>query len=565
MRALLPYLAVYKRHKWMLTLGIVLAIVTLLASIGLLTLSGWFLSASAVAGFAGLYSFNYMLPAAGVRGTAITRTAGRYFERLVSHDATFRVLQHLRIYTFSKLLPLSPAGLARFRQGELLNRVVADVDTLDHLYLRVISPIVGAFVVIVVVTLGLAVLDVPVALTLIILPPLFYRAGKSTGENLTRLRGDYRQQLTSWLQGQAELTIFGASKRYRARMESTELNWHEAQRRQSELTAFSQALMMLIGGVAVIAMLWLASGGVGGNPQPGPLIALFVFCALAAFEALAPVTGAFQHLGQVIASALRITQIAEQEPEVTFSAAQTAVPEQVTLTLDDVTFAYDKQAQNALEGITLSVDAGQRIAILGRTGCGKSTLLQLLTRAWDPQRGQIRFNNTLLTDFSEQALRKTVSVVPQRVHLFSATLRDNLLLAAPEASDDALRATLEQVGLQKLLEDDGLNSWLGEGGRQLSGGELRRLAIARALLHDAPLMLLDEPTEGLDATTESQILDLLANVMTGKTVLMVTHRLRGLASFDRIIVMDNGHIIEQGSHAELLTKQGRYYQFKQRL
>ncbi len=169
----------------MLTLGIVLAIVTLLASIGLLTLSGWFLSASSLAGFAGLYSFNYMLPAAGVRGAAITRTAGRYFERLVSHDATFRVLQHLRIYTFSKLLPLSPAGLARFRQGELLNRVVADVDTLDHLYLRVISPMVGAAVVIVVVTLGLSVLDVPVALTLggimlltlIILPPLFYRPG----------------------------------------------------------------------------------------------------------------------------------------------------------------------------------------------------------------------------------------------------------------------------------------------------------------------------------------------------------------------------------------------------
>ena len=560
MRALLPYLALYKRHKWMLTLGIVLAIITLLASIGLLTLSGWFLSASAVAGFAGLYSFNYMLPAAGVRGTAITRTAGRYFERLVSHDATFRVLQHLRIYTFSKLLPLSPAGLARFRQGELLNRVVADVDTLDHLYLRVISPIVGAFVVIVVVTLGLCVLDVPIALTLggimlltlIILPPLFYRAGKSTGESLTRLRGEYRQQLTSWLQGQAELTIFGASKRYRARMESTELNWHEAQRRQSELTAFSQALMMLI-------------GGVGGNLQPGPLIALFVFCALAAFEALAPVTGAFQHLGQVIASALRITEIAEQEPEVKFTAEQSAVPAQVALTLSNVTFAYNTQTQNALEDINLSVNPGQRIAILGRTGCGKSTLLQLLTRAWDPQHGQILFNEVPLVDFSEQILRKTVSVVPQRVHLFSATLRDNLLLAAPDASDDALRTTLEQVGLHKLLEDEGLNSWLGEGGRQLSGGELRRLAIARALLHDAPLMLLDEPTEGLDATTESQILDLLANVMAGKTVLMVTHRLRGLASFDRIIVMDNGHIIEQGSHAELLAKQGRYYQFKQRL
>jgi ATP-binding cassette subfamily C protein CydC len=151
------------------------------------------------------------------------------------------------------------------------------------------------------------------------------------------------------------------------------------------------------------------------------------------------------------------------------------------------------------------------------------------------------------------------------VHLFSATLRDNLLLAAPSATDETLCAMLEKVGLNKLLEDEGLNSWLGEGGRQLSGGELRRLAIARALLHDAPLMLLDEPTEGLDATTESQILDLLAKEMQGKTMVMVTHRLRGLASLDQIIVMDNGQIIEQGSHAELFAKQGRYYQFKQRL
>ncbi len=573
MRVLLPYLALYMRHKWMLILGVVLAIVTLLASIGLLTLSGWFLSASAVAGFAGLYSFNYMLPAAGVRGTAITRTAGRYFERLVSHDATFRVLQHLRVTTFSKLLPLSPAGLARYRQGELLNRVVADVDTLDHLYLRVISPMVGALVVIVVVTLGLSLLDASIALvlggimllTLCLLPPLFYRAGKPTGENLTRLRGEYRQQLTGWLQGQAELTIFGASRRYRARMENTELNWHEAQRKQSELTALSQALMLLIGGIAVMAMLWLASGGVGDNTQPGPLIALFVFCALAAFEALAPVTGAFQHLGQVVASALRITQITGQQPEVQFSTAATDVPEQLALRLADVSFAYHGQAQPALDNINLTIPAGAHVAVLGRTGCGKSTLLQLLTRAWDPAHGQILFNDMPLKEMSEPALRKTVSVVPQRVHLFSATLRDNLLLAAPGTADDELRAMLEKVGLHKLLDDEGLNSWLGEGGRQLSGGELRRLAIARALLHNAPLMLLDEPTEGLDATTERQILDLLEKEMQGKTVLMVTHRLRGLADFDQIIVMDNGKIIEQGSHAELLAKQGRYYQFKQRL
>ncbi|HGE6878959.1 TPA: cysteine/glutathione ABC transporter ATP-binding protein/permease CydC [Citrobacter amalonaticus] len=573
MRALLPYLTLYKRHKWMLTLGIVLAIITLLASIGLLTLSGWFLSASAVAGFAGIYSFNYMLPAAGVRGAAITRTAGRYFERLVSHDATFRVLQHLRIHTFSKLLPLSPAGLARYRQGELLNRIVADVDTLDHLYLRVISPLVGAFVVIMVVTIGLSVLDVTLActlggvmlLTLFIMPPVFYRAGKTTGQNLTHLRGQYRQQLTSWLQGQAELTIFGASDRYRAQMEATELQWHEAQRRQSELTALSQALMLLIGAIAILLMLWISAGGVGDNAQPGALIALFVFCALAAFEALAPVTGAFQHLGQVIASAMRITELTEQKPEVTFPTDVSDVPDQVTLTLRDVSFSYPEQAQKALDSLSLQVNPGEHIAILGRTGCGKSTLLQLLTRAWDPQQGEILLNGCSIATLNEATLRKTISVVPQRVHLFSATLRDNLLLAAPDASDDQLTDTLRRVGLEKLLDDAGLNSWLGEGGRQLSGGELRRLAIARALLHDAPLMLLDEPTEGLDATTESQMLELLAEVMRDKTLLMVTHRLRGLARFDQIIVMDNGQIIEQGNHADLLARQGRYYQFKQGL
>lgn len=573
MHALMPYLALYRRHKWLLSLGIVLAIITLLASIGLLTLSGWFLSASSVVGVAGLYSFNYMLPAAGVRGAAITRTAGRYFERLVSHDATFRVLQHLRVFTFSKLLPLSPAGLARFRQGELLNRLVADVDTLDHLYLRVISPIVGAFVAIVVVTCGLSWIDVTLALTLggillatlIILPPLFYFAGKPMGEALTVQRGQYRQQLAIWLQGHAELTIYGAAQRYRQQLDATELSWHEAQRRQSELTAISQSIMLLIGGAALVMMLWMSAAGVGGETKPGALIALFVFCALAAFEALAPVTGAFQHLGQVVASALRVTQVTSQQPEVSFDSTAKQASIQVSLDINQVDFSYPGQPLKALNGISLAIKAGQHVALLGRTGCGKSTLLQLITRAWDPQSGEILCNGKPLRELSEESLRNQTSVVPQRVHLFSATLRDNLLLAAPSASDEQLNEMLERTGLEKLLSDSGLNGWLGEGGRQLSGGELRRLAIARALLHDAPLMLLDEPTEGLDAETERQILDLLKKVTANKTVLMVTHRLRGLTRFDSIIVMDNGQIIEQGNHADLMAKGERYYQFHQRL
>ena len=220
MMTLRPFLRLWRRHFWRPALGIVLAIVTLLASTGLLTLSGWFLAASSLAGAAGLYSFNYMLPAAGVRGAAIIRTVARYFERLVSHDGTFRVLQHLRVFTFSRLLPLAPAGVARFRQGDLLNRFVADVDTLDHFYLRIISPFIGALMVIIVVTVGLSWLDGALALTLggimlltlLLLPPLFYRIGRPAGETITAQRARYRLQLTRWLVRRRSLRCMATSR-----------------------------------------------------------------------------------------------------------------------------------------------------------------------------------------------------------------------------------------------------------------------------------------------------------------------------------------------------------------
>lgn len=569
MRALLPYLRLYRLHKWRLILGVVLAIVTLLASIGLLTLSGWFLAASALAGFAGLYSFNYMLPAAGVRGAAIFRTAGRYFERVVSHDATFRVLLNLRVFTFSRLLPLTPGGLARYQKGELLNRLVADVDTLDHLYLRVLSPLAGALAVIGVVTFGLSFINVSVALTLgaillatlLVLPPLFWLAGRRPGETMTTTRSHYRQLLVSWLQCQAEIKLFGASACYRQALDNTEQAWLSAQRQQASLSALAQAVMMMITGLTVVLMLWLAAAGIGQGHNPGALIALFVFCAMAAFEALAPVSGAFQHLGQVAASARRLTQITSQVPDVTFPTSATPAPiTTASLEIAGVEFHYPGQTQPVLRGFSLTVPPGCHLALLGSTGCGKSTLLALLTRAGDPQHGTLSLNGLPLPQWDETSLRQIMAVVPQRVHLFSATLRDNLLLAAPGADDQRLAATLTAVGLHGLLEDAGLNAWLGEGGRQLSGGELRRLGIARALLHDGPLLLLDEPTEGLDAETESQILALLRQHAQGKTLIMVTHRLTGLAAMDQIVVMDDGRILEQGPHAALLAADGRYVQ-----
>lgn len=573
MRVLLPFLALYRRHSVLMSLGIFLAIVAIVASITLLSVSSWFLSATALAGSAGLYTFNYMLPAATVRGSAIIRTLGRYVERIVSHDATFRVLSHLRVFTFSKLLPLSPAGIARFHRAELLNRLVADVDTLDHLYLRVISPLVSATLVIILVTVSLSYFDAQLAITLggimllllLTLPLGFYRAGKPVGITLTQLRANYREQLVSGLHGYAELMIYGQLPHFRQQLDNTEQHWQTQQKKQADLGAFSPSLMVLASGLTFTLLLWLAAGGVGGNLHSGALIALFAFTSMAAFEALVPVSAAFQHLGQVTASAQRISQIINQQPAVSFPLQGAPVDNQVTLDIDKISFHYPQQTQTVINTLSLHLGAGEKVALLGRTGCGKSTLLQLITRAWECTSGTIRINQQPLDQFDEATLRQTVCVVSQRVHIFSATLRDNLLIADDNATDDQLHQVLNQVGLVKLLAKNGLDNWLGDGGRPLSGGEQRRLGIARALLYPAPLLLLDEPTEGLDAETDKQIMALLLNHCHNKTMLLITHRLHGLDQMDKICVMDAGHIIEQGSHQQLLLQQGRYFQFHQRI
>ena len=573
MRILWPFLALYRRHWILLTLGILLSVITLLASIGLLTLSGWFLAGTAIAGIPGAQTFNYLLPAAGVRGAAIARTVARYAERLVSHDATFRVLAHLRVFAFRRILPLTPGAIARFRQGELLNRLVADVETLDHLYLRVIAPIIAALVIILTLTFGLGWLDTQLAATLggimmtllLLLPLFFYQAGKPLGHELTLLRGQYRSLLISALQGQAEISIFGAQARFREQLAAIESRWQTQQKKQAGLTGLAQAIMIAASGLTTTLILWMAASRTWDYPQPMALIALFVFCTLAAFEAFGPVTVAFQHLGQVIAAAGRIAQLVGQKPEVTFPAAGPSAQEEVDVEFRQVHFTYPGQAQPVLSDINLRLRAGEHVALLGKTGCGKSTLLQLVTRAWDVSSGEILLNRQRLDAYDEATLRRLMAVVPQRIHVFSHTLRENLRIGQASACDAELVAVLTQVGLDNLLENEqGLNAWLGEGGRPLSGGEQRRLGIARALLHDAPLLLLDEPTEGLDAQTEQQILALLNQVGQRKTLLLITHRLQGLAAMDHICVMDAGQIVESGSHDDLLRQKGRYFRFVQR-
>ena len=537
---LLPYIALYKHYFWQIVIGLGLSILTLFASIFLLSLSGWFLASTAVVSVAGLYTFNYMLPAAGVRAAAITRTASRYVERLVDHNTTFKILAYLRTLAFRKILPFSANQLAQYQKADLLNRFIVDIDALDHLYLKLFSPIVTALVVILLLFVGLSYINLPIALiitivltiTLLAIPVIFYHAGKQLGETLAKQQSEYRALLINYLQGQAELTLFNAQHRYRTKLDKLESDWLFHQQRQSTLMALSSALVVLIAGFLTLLVLWLIT-----QYTLSPLVALFVFVCLASSEILAPIPGAFIFLGQVLTSATRTTVLFNQTPDIKFIEQGKTIDLSIAkLQFDDISFSYPNQPFAILSHFSLTINSGQHVGLIGKTGCGKSTLLNLVTRTWEANSGKILINDIPVDQLDETTFRQTIAVVPQVITIFSDTLKQNLLIANQQASDQQLIDVLHQVELSKLLANDqDLNLPLGQGGRALSGGEIRRIGIARALLHNSPLILMDEPTESLDQQTEQQIIELIKQTCKNKTLLMVTHRLTNNPLFDRII------------------------------
>ena len=569
MRALLPFLRLFKFAKLPLFLGLVLMITGLASSIGLLTTSGWFLAATAIAGLGTLFNFFY--PSASVRGLAIGRTLFRYFEKLVTHDATFRILAKLRVQVFEKIIPLSPGVLNRYRNSDLLNRLVSDVDTLDSLYLRLIAPFITAIFVILAMCIGLGFVNAPLALGLgisllllvLVIPTIFYQLGKKFGDKLVHSRALYRTQFLEFIQSQAELLLFNAEDKLKDNMAKTEANWQADQQKEANLSGFSTALSLLLNGLIIAAMLWFSSQAEFGNDEYRmAFIALFTFAALASFEILMPLGSAFLHIGQVIASAERVTDIIEQQPLVTFNGK--AEFDQNTTTLieaKDLSFTYPERQNRALENLNLTIQKGKKIAILGKTGSGKSTLLQLLVRNYDANQGELRLAGKPIADYAEDTLRSQFCFLTQRVHVFSDTLRENLQFAsAVNIPDEKMIEVLNQVGLGKLLEQEqGLDIWLGDGGRPLSGGEQRRLGLARILLNDAPILLLDEPTEGLDRETERQILRLILAHAENKTLIMVTHRLTAIEQFDELCVIDEAKLIEKGTYAELLQLEKGFF------
>nr|WP_228290873.1 cysteine/glutathione ABC transporter ATP-binding protein/permease CydC [Shewanella cyperi] len=574
-----------KRHSLMMLLGLLLSLLALLTGMGLLSLSGWFLSATALAGLTvtTAQAFNFFTPAGGVRALSIARTASRYGERLVTHEATFRALTTLRSLAWQALLPLGEARLGGERRGELLNRLVADIDTLDHLYLRLAVPLLSFLLGLLTLLGMLAWLDPTLALILgtgllfsaLCLPLLTYPLGRKAARGQVQGRRNYRVALLEFISAQGELALFGATDRYRAALDELELGWQHCQRQLAALAGLSQGFTILLHGALVLLILLLVSNGVGSSQPPGALAALVLFVALSTMELLSPLSTAFAQLAGTLEAAKRVDDLLTAPSGVQFVSQGPTVTEG-RIELRDVDFAYPGNGP-VLKGISLELAPGSCTVLIGKTGSGKSSLLSLLTRSWEPVHGEILLDGLPLAAYSEAELRRAITVVSQRVHVFSASLRDNLLLANEAATDAELTAVLTKVGLGHLA----LDAWLGDGGRPLSGGETRRLGIARALLRDSPILLLDEPTEGLDRHTEAQMLRLLLAHCRGgdgesagdegvaggetkaltkgerkqdRTLLMISHRLTAMGQMDQICVLEQGQIVARGDHGQLLSE-----------
>ncbi len=561
-RLFLPY------WRWM-GLGVLVSLVVVLANMALLGVAGWFLAAMAAAGAAGGI-MNYLLPAAAIRAFAILRTGGRYLERVVTHEATLRFLSGLRVWFYEHIEPLAPAGLQGYQSGDLLSRIGADIDSLNNLYLRTLVPmavaVISALLAFAFLTrYSLALAAVNLAFLVLVgaaIPIAAHRLGARPGARLVEASSRLRLAVIDGVQGMGELAAFGAA---RTHLEETDLLSHE-------LTADQERMSRIAGSVSAASGLmtnlsvWLATllGVVLAHHRQVATVDLpmLILVVMGSFEGVALLPQAYQYLGHTLAAARRIFAVIDTPPPVADPPDASPRPRDSGLEFRGVGLRYAPSGPWALADIDLDLPHSRRVAIVGPSGAGKSSLISLLVRFREYETGDIRLGGYSLRSFRGEDLRRMISVVPQRPHLFNATVRENLLLAAPGADQARIEAAAKAAQIHEDLAalPEGYDSFVGEAGLKLSGGQVRRLAIARALLKDAPILILDEPTEGLDAATEQALMDGLLAVTSNRTLLLITHRLSALERMDEVAVMEEGRIIERGSHADLMNGTTRYRQ-----
>ncbi|MCL4535073.1 MAG: amino acid ABC transporter ATP-binding/permease protein [Bacteroidetes bacterium] len=597
-----------------MALSVLLGFATVGSGIGLLATASFLIAGAALHPSVA----DLAIPIVGVRFFGISRGVFRYLERYVSHNVTFRLLGRLRVWFYQAVEPMVPARLMEHRSGDLLNRVVADVEALQHFYVRAIAPPLVALMTGLVMWLFVRQFDSALALILvnflllagIVVPFLIHALSFNAGRDAVRLRSALSVRLVDDLQGMADLLVFGQREREIEEIGAISRNWLRAQRRMAWVTGLQGMLSTLLANAGMWAVLVAAIPLVGAGSLGGVYLPVLALAVLASFEGVSAMPLAFQQLGGSLEAGRRLLAIVDGGdgasergglvgaggsagapaigqgvvptngwPTPTPGRAGTAPrpykshdaegdtqnPEPRTqnaafVTFSSVSFRYGQAEPLAVNGVSFKLERGRRLAIVGPSGAGKSTLVNLLVRFWEYE-GSITLGGRELREYDPEEARNLIAVVPQRTHLFNTTIRENLLVARPDATEEQLMRAMRQARLHSFVEKlpRGYDSWVGEQGLRLSGGERQRLAIARALLKDAPVLVLDEPASNLDSLTERDLMEMVWAGGGERAVLVITHRLASLEAADEILVMSGARVIEHGSHRHLLDTEGLYH------
>jgi ATP-binding cassette, subfamily C, bacterial CydC len=541
LRALLRFVAV---PRWRLAWAVLLGALTVLFGVGLMATSGYLISRAAEHP----PILSLMVTIVAVQFFGIARPFVRYLERLASHDMTLRVLGRLRARFFERIEPLAPAELDAYRKGDLLSRMVADVDALQNLYLRGLDPplvavLAGA------VSVGAAVALLPAAglvlaggliLGGIAVPALAGLLAARAGRRQAAARGELSGELVESLRGAPELVAFGADQAALDRVRAADRTLVRLARRDALIAGVADGLELVVTGLTVAGVLAVAVTASASGDLDRVLIATLALLALAAFEAVTPLAATARDLSATLAAGRRVLELTDRTAAVRDPSNPMQAPEwPFAVALEGVTARYPQGQRPALDDISLRLEPGERVALLGPSGAGKTTATNLLLRFLDPEAGRVTIAGRDARELRQDDIRRSISVAGQESHLFSASIRDNVRLARTDATDDDLADALDRARIWDWIRQlpDGLDTLVGEEGRELSGGQRQRIVLARALLAGAPVLVLDEPTAHLDPVTATELVTDVFSAAGDRTVLLITHRTEGLDLVDRVVTL----------------------------
>jgi ATP-binding cassette subfamily C protein CydC len=562
MKNILRLLTLMRPFSGQAALSVLFAFAAIAAGIGLMGTSAWLISRAALQPSIAVLQVSIV----GVRFFGISRGVFRYLERLVSHDVNLRLLSGLRRKVYDTLARIWPASALQFDSGDLLSRATADVDLLENFYIRVVSPVITAVLITAAAAVFIGTFDPRLAWLLtagmlangLLVPLLDHLAGRAPRETLPMLRGQLSTAVSQNIQGQRDLLAYGMQNARLTELSALQSGFTREKMRLARREGLSEAFNTLLPGLTALAVLALAVPLVSGGQMDGVLLAVVVLITLASFEAVAPLGMAAQNLALSAQAARRLFGLEAVQPAVLDLPDARPLPEgPISLSIRGLSFSYPTFEGSGgektdpcnsdleivvqhfvLRNISFELPPGKHIAIAGPSGAGKTTLFSLLLRLWDAPPGSIFLNGTDIRSFTAADVRGLFSVVSQNGWLFGRNLRQNLLIAKPGAGDGQLIHVLEQTGLGEWYAGlpDGLNTLFGEG-TKISGGERQRLMIARALLQDNPIWLLDEPTVHLDAASVRRVLDVLSAVLKSRSAIWITHNLEDIPAVDEVLVL----------------------------